>query len=82
MGGARASPLERIAPAAIKRIKNLRRCIGSNQCFPTSATAEVRSGFVLFFAPPRYYTMLSFAETPAPLISLTFRAPGPDTSLP
>src|SRR6266478_5451670 len=57
MGEARASRLERIAPAAINRVRNSRRFIESNQCFPTSATAEVRSGFVPFFAPARYYTM-------------------------
>ena len=57
MGEARASPLERIAPAAIKRVKKSRRCIGSNQCFPSSGTPEVQSGFVHVVAPPRYSTM-------------------------
>lgn len=55
MGAGRASPLARIAPVAIKRVKKSRRCIGSNRCFLTSGTAEVPSGFHLRYAASFYH---------------------------
>ncbi len=47
----------------------LRRRFASSEYFPAAATAEVRSGFAPFFAPPRYYIM-SWGDISAPCIRL------------